>query len=167
MGVKDGSKAADQILGLTLAQFCSMMRNQAETNGRSGKPALDVDASWLWYKFKNRSGGPLGNIIAFVKFLAKEGFAINVVCDADERDDSKRASIDRRVGREYARYMAVDAKAQLMRLSMKLRDGKYASEAERVDMESRRNWLSKYSATDANLEGGGYEICKAWAKRGG
>ena len=155
MGVKDGSKAADQILGLTLAQFCSMMRNQAETNGRSGKPALDIDASWLWYKFKNRSGGPLGNIVAFAKFLAKEGFAINVVCDADERDDSKRASIDRRVGREYARFMAVDAKAQIMRLSMKLRNGEYASEAERVDMESRRNWLSKYSATDANLEGGG------------
>jgi hypothetical protein len=155
MGVKDGSKAADQILGLTLAQFCAMMRNQAETNGRSGKPALDIDASWLWYKFKNRSGGPLGNIVAFVKFLAREGFAINVVCDADERHDSKRASIDRRVGREHARLMAVEAKVQIMRLSMKLRDGEYNTEAERADMESRRNWLSKYSATDSNLEGGG------------
>lgn len=155
MGVKDGSKAADQILGLTFAQFSVMMRNQAETNERPGKPVLDIDASWLWYKFKSRSGGPLGNIIAFVKFMAGEGFAVNVVCDADERDDSKRASIERRVGREYARLMAVEAKAQIMRISVKLRDGEYDTAAERADLEKRRDWLSRKAAADDNLDGGG------------
>lgn len=83
-------------------------------------------------------------------------FEVSVVCDADERPDSKRASIVRRVEREHARFMAIEAKAkaQIMRMSIKLRGGEYETEAERKELDNRREWLSKYATMDENVEGG-------------
>ena len=152
MGVKYGIKLVDQLLMLTFSQFFTIARDRAEKNGRPGKPVLDIDASWLWYKFRSRAGGPIGNIIDFVRFLATDGFTVCVVCDSDERHHSKRASIERRVEREHARFMAIEARALIMRISIKLRERAYDTEAERADLESRRDWMSKYATADENLE---------------
>jgi len=74
MGIKYGMKLVDQLLMLTFSQFFTIARDRAEKNGRPGKPVLDIDASWLWYKFRSRAGGPIGNIIDFARFLATDGF---------------------------------------------------------------------------------------------
>jgi len=144
MGVVSGIHFTTKLVGLNFDQSRAILNSRAEKNGRPNQPATDIDASWLWYKFMKRAGGPFANIIDLIMWLARDGFAVTVVCDADERHHSKRDSIKRRVTREYARLAAIEAKGTIMKLSLKLRNGNYADAKEREELEDKRDWLGKY-----------------------
>ena len=79
------------------------------------KPAIDIDASQVAYRFRRSSGGSAGFIVRLAVALARCGIDVTIVGDPPHRHHSKRATIDRIAKCERARLHCITHQAELAR----------------------------------------------------
>ena len=99
------------------------------------KPTIDIDGNLLGFKFKDKAGGPVYEIMRCVDVALKSGFKVNVVVDGDSRHSAKRASYTRSFKREMHRLEAIDFERKL---TISLQDGSPRESSNRISKQLQK-----------------------------
>ncbi len=64
------------------------------------RPVIDVDANCIGFRGLVNTDGPLYQVLKLAYHCKDDGVEVNLICDGDSRDSSKRASTSRSAERE-------------------------------------------------------------------
>jgi len=121
MGIISGHLFLFKACDLSFAELLCILDGRREESGllcpgsdsSPRRPAIDIDARQVGYKYNKVATGPAGSIYNIAVALSKSGIDVTVVDDAPMRHHSKRAAIERRSERERSHLKCIQLKAQL------------------------------------------------------
>mmetsp|Transcript_3652 Transcript_3652/g.8283 ORF Transcript_3652/g.8283 Transcript_3652/m.8283 type:complete len:164 (+) Transcript_3652:309-800(+) len=145
MTLTHGAYIISKLVGTSLGDVVTIGTKRAQSLGRS-RAAIDIDVSYLGYRFSGQRSGPVGKIVAITSALCREGFLVRWVADGRVRSYVKRASAEREAERQYTREVSKQAMADLLHARTRLRDVAYASADEKASIDTEIRELEKIIA---------------------
>jgi hypothetical protein len=80
------------------------------------RPAVDIDASEVGFKYISKSAGPAAYVLGLAKGMAEAGIDVCIVGEGLYRHHSKRASVQRMCDRRRAHIQRVQTRSKLVSL---------------------------------------------------
>jgi hypothetical protein len=146
MGVQDGGKLFYSLKELKFIDVVSLCQKRAEEAGRTGKPAVAVDVSWLCHLFGHHSTTTriTQQVMSVLLVFANNGFVVYAVFDPDERHHTKKASIVRVFSNRQKMFECVRLKAEMVSKCGQIR--------EEVDGTARDTLLAERATLESKIK---------------